>query len=130
MVDPYKCKDLVLKIDDQVIAVVESASIELEREGGLEPYYNSEEEAHAMGTKRASFTIRRWYGVDSDVDLLFDLFDNKTAFTLSDEINGVSGTKLILSNCKIYRWRPVMGAANDIVAEEASGYATSWSGLT
>ena len=129
MVEPYKCKDLILKVNGVALGVVESASIELEREGGTEPYYNSEEEAHAIGTKKASFTIRRWYGIDTDPDLLFDLFDNKTAFELSSEISGVSQTKITLSNCKIYRWRPVMGAANDIVAEEASGYATSWTGL-
>lgn len=129
MTDPYKCKDLVLKVDGVALGVVESASMELSHEGGTEPHYNSEEEVHAIGTKKATFTIRRWYGVDSDPDLLFDLFDNKTAFELSEEIDGVSSTQLTLSNCKIYRWRPVMGAANDIVAEEASGEAVDWSGL-
>jgi len=37
MADPYKCKDLVLKVNGVALGVVESASIELEREGGTEP---------------------------------------------------------------------------------------------
>ena len=130
MVDAIKCKDLRIKIGNTTIGVVESAGIELGYEGGCEPTYDSDSPSHAIGTKKATFNLRRWFGVDSDPDLLFDLFNGKLAFSLSSEVKNTNDTKLTLSNCKIYRWRYVMGSSNDIVGEEASGEATDWSDLT
>ena len=130
MVDAVKCKDLRIKIDGTIVGVVESAGIELGYEGGTEPTYDADSPSHAIGTKKASFSIRRWLGVDSDKDLLFDLFNQKLPFSMSSEVKNTNDTKLTLSNCKLYRWRYIMGSANDIVGEEASGEATDWSDLT
>lgn len=129
MPDGIKCKELRIKIDGVTVGVVESVSQDLSYEGGTEPVYDSDSPNHAIGTKKASFSIRRWLGVDSDKDLLFDLFNNKLPFALSSEVKNVSDTKVTLSNCKIYHWRPVYGNANDIVAEESTGEATDWSDL-
>lgn len=130
MPDGIKSKELRIKIDGVTVGVVEATSMELGYEGGTEPTYDSDTPNHAIGTKKATFSIRRWMGVDTDKDLLFDLFNLKLPFSLSSEIKNVSDSKVTLSNCKMYRWRYVMGAANDIVAEEGSGEATDWEDLT
>lgn len=128
MAGPFKCTVMLLKIFGNTVGVVEGASIELEIEGGIEHTYGAREGHHAAGGKRATFSLRRWFMSDTDTDLLYDLFNDEIPFTLSGEIDGQAGSTIELSNCKIYRWRPVMGGPNDIVAEEASGEAVSWAG--
>ena len=119
---------MLIKINAATIGVVEGASIELEIEGGIVHTYGSRYGKHAAGGKRATFSVRRWFMTDTDTDLLYDLFNDELLFFLSGEIDGITGSIVNLSDCRIYRWRPVMGGANDIVAEEASGEATSWLG--
>ena len=128
MAGPFKCTQMLLKINTATIGVVEGASIELEIEGGIEHTYGSRSGKHAAGGKRATFSVRRWFMSDVDTDLLYDLFNDELLFSLSGEIDGVAGSIVHLSDCRIYRWKPVMGGANDIVAEEASGEAVSWLG--
>jgi len=115
------------------VGVVEGLSIEMIKEGGIEFYYDSETGAHAKGTRHATFTIRRWFMTDltgsEDKDLLFDMFNDDVVFNLIGDLPQDYPTgkgKITLSACQIYRWRPVTGTANDIIAEEAVGEAVDW----
>jgi len=132
---PYKAKSLLISIvhptlGTVALGVVEALNVELIKEGGVEFYYGSATGQHAKGTRHATFTIRRWFMADQDTDLLYDLFNDDTVFHLYEEINGVANSKVYLSACQIYRWRPVSGSANDIVAEEGVGEALDWLGTT
>lgn len=133
MAKPFKAKRMLVVVNNQTVGVVEGLSIELIREGGVEPHYCSESGKHAIGTKHATFSIRRWMYLDTHKKLLFDLFNDQTQFNLefglcdmAESPDFVSGTRIILSDCVGYRWRPITGAANDIVAEELIGEATDW----
>jgi len=127
MAGPFKATRFVLKIDGNPLSVVEGATRELEKDGGVEHYYGSQTGKHAIGGNRVTFSIRRWYKTDSGKGaLLVTLFQNEQSFMLEELLTGVSGSTLTLSDCKIYRFRLVTGAPNDIVAEEASGEATAW----
>ena len=126
MAGPYKGKDLVIKIDGNTLAVVEAIDIGLEREGGIVGVFGSATGYHAKGMKRATFTVRRWVATDTDTDLLYDLYDLDLPFELSEEVSGVSNTKLSISNCEAYRYRYVTGGVNEIIAEEISGEGVQW----
>jgi len=111
-----------------VLGVVEAYDIELIKEGGVTPHYDSETGKHAVGTKHATFRMRRWYYADTGQEaLLYDLMNNETPFNMDGELTGVSGSKVTLSSCLIYSYSPRTGGANDIVAEEARGEALDWS---
>jgi hypothetical protein len=126
MPDGYKCVHVTVKVDDATVGVVDSMSIELERDGGVEHVYGQETGLQIIGGKKGTFNARRLFMVDTDTDLFVDLFDLKLPFSLSGEINGVANSKLTLSNCIAYRYRPVFGAPNDKVGEEISGEAVTW----
>ena len=133
MTNPYKAKNVLVIVDGNTVGVVENMSVELIREGGIEPHYGSETGKHAIGTKHATFTLRRWMYIDTKKKLLFELFDNKTPFNLefgisdmADSPDFVAGMKIILSDCTGYRWRPITGTANDICVEELIGEAVNW----
>jgi len=130
---PFKCKRMLVICNGNVVGVVEGMAVEFIREGGIEPHYCSETGKHAIGTKHATFSIRRWMYLDSKKRLLYDLFNNQTQFCLEFGLTDmgtppdfVSGTKIVLSDCVGYRWRPITGAANDIIAEELVGEAVDW----
>lgn len=138
MAGPFKCKRMRVIVQHPTlgavtVGVVEGLSIEMIKEGGVEFYYDSEIGAHAKGTRHATFTIRRWFMTDltgsEDKDLLFDIFNNDIVFNLVGDLpqdypSGIA--RITLSACQIYRWRPVTGTANDIIAEEAVGEALDW----
>jgi len=133
MTKPFKAKRMLVVVNGQTVGVVEGMAIEFIREGGIEPHYCSETGKHAIGTKHATFSIRRWMYLDTHKKLLFDLFNDQTQFNLefglcdmADPPDFVEGTKIVLSDCVGYRWRPITGAANDIVAEELVGEAVDW----
>lgn len=135
MVKPYKCKHIMIKVGSSIVGVVEGFTSEAMREGGIEPHYTSDTGKHAIGTRHGTFTLRRWMFLDSGQKrLLYDLWKNKTQFMLyfglADDIDSptdiLAGTQLVLSDCVGYRWRPVTGAANDIIAEELVGEAIDY----
>lgn len=148
MAGPYKCKRMRVTVkphtilcndpptlpagmgqDDYILGVVEGMDIELIKEGGIVPHYDSEQGKHAIGTRHATIRLRRWFKTDQgQTDLIFDLFNNDVLFALTGEITGVSGSSLTLSGCMIYSYRPVTGGANDIVSEEGRGECVDWSG--
>lgn len=120
----------MIKVGSDIVGVVEGYASEVMREGGVEPHYTSETGKHAIGTKSGTFSIRRWMYLDPNKKrLLYDLWKNQTQFMLyfglsddpDDPTDILAGTQLILSDCVGYRWRPVTGSANDIVAEELVG---------
>jgi len=123
---PYKCVNVVVTVHAVTVGVLESLTIEFEREGGLEHVYGTETGKHAIGGKRATFSARRWFWTDTDDDLFVDLFENKTAFSLTAQISGDAASQILLSDCLAYRLRPVFGAPNDKVGEEISGEAAEW----
>jgi len=123
---PFKCVNVVVTVHGSTVGVLESLTMEMEREGGVEPVYGSETGKHAIGGKRATFSFRRWFWTDTDDDLFVDLFENKTAFSLTAQISGDANSLILISDCLAYRYRPVFGAPNDKVGEECSGEATEW----
>ena len=133
-VGPFKCKRMRVTILDDcgnsfTLGVVEGMDIELTKEGGVTPHYDSETGKHAVGTRHATFRLRRWFKTDSgQTDLLFDLFDGEVHFNLSGEISNRAGSRITLSDCVAYSYSPVTGGANDIVSEEIRGEALDWIG--
>ncbi len=131
MAGPYRCTNMLVKIDTSTLGVVNAFDITLSREGGtVEHVYGSSVGYITHGGDRATFTIQRWFFTDTDTDLLYDLFNGKTAFGLTGEISGVATTTLGLSNCKANTYKWITGDANSIVGEEISGEATSWGSTT
>lgn len=136
----YRCHNMVLKIKETVsgnevtLAVVEGLDISLGFEGGPEAVYGKRTKEHSMGTKAASFTITRWfYAQAGEEDLFLDLFDGELEFSLegslienNDDPVGGATSYIKLTGCFIYRYRPRTGGADDIMGEEASGFATDW----
>ena len=130
---------MMVIVDGSIVGVVEGIAIELIREGGVEPHYCSETGKHAIGTKHGTFSIRRWMYIDRQPKLLFELFNESKQFSLEfgltdcvdcATISGCefrTGTRFVLSDCVGYRWKPVTGAANDIIAEELVGEFVDWS---
>jgi hypothetical protein len=125
MAGPYKLVDCVIKINGSAVGVVESATMELTIDGGVNHYYGSKTGLHALGGEKCAFTLKRWYKTDTDTSLLYDLTKNRVPFSFSGEVDGVSNSIITLSNCQSYAWRPVMGSPNDIMAEEVTGEAVS-----
>ena len=129
MAGPYRCTSMLVKVNAATVGVVTGMDINLTKEGGtVEFVYGSETGFITFGGKRGTFTLSRWFYVSTeDTDLLYDLFNDGTTFTLSGEINGVSNTTITLTGCKARTWKPVTGDANSLVGEEISGEATGWS---
>jgi len=128
MSGPFKCKRMRIKIGNDTLGVVEAFDIELIKEGGVTPHYDSETGKHAVGTRHATFRIRRWYMTDTgQEDLIYDLMNGEIPFDMTGEITGETGSKITLSSCLIYSYAPRTGGANDIVSEEARGEALDWS---
>lgn len=136
MAGPYRGVNLVLQIDSNggfvTIGVVEGSDIDFGYEGGPESCYGTRTKSHSAGSKRISFTITRWYYTEAGKqDMLLDLFDNETTFSLQGHLidkDGVqiANTTIKLTGCRLYRWHPRTGGAEDILGEEASGFATGW----
>lgn len=133
MTDPYKCKKARLSVKvngyTYILGTVEASDIQLVKEGGVAFHYDSETGKHAIGTRHATFKLRRWFKTDTGkTDLIFTLCDKEIHFNLEGEVAGVSGSMLGLSDCVVYGYKPVTGAANDIISEEANGEAVDWFG--
>jgi len=126
---------MVIEVDGVVIGSVEGMSIELIKEGGVEYVYGSQTGKKAIGTKHATFTIRRWFYVGINKDLLFDLLDSEAYFTLEgilldEDGNQIANSTIKLTNCFGLRWRPITGTSGDTVAEELVGEAEDWDTAT
>jgi len=131
MAGPYKCKRMRIVVGTTTLGVVEAFDIELIREGGVTPHYDSETGKHAVGTRHATFRLRRWFYADAgEENLIYDLFQGDGVdpdhFDMSGELSGVAGSRITLISCCIYSYAPRTGGANDIVAEEARGEAIDW----
>lgn len=138
MAGPYRGVNLILQIDDDLgggfvtVGVVEGSDIDFGYEGGPESCYGTRIKSHSAGSKRISFTLTRWYYTDSgQQDLLLALFKNETTFALQGYLidkdgNQIGKTTIKLTGCRLYRWHPRTGGADDILGEEASGFATDW----
>ena len=122
----YTCNEMLVKVERATVGVVTGLDIRLSREGGIQHVYGSDTGRHVVGGKKATFTLNRYFMIDTDTDLLYDLFNLELPFYLSGEISGVNNSQLELSDCRAYTWRPVTGGANDAVGEEVTGEATSW----
>jgi hypothetical protein len=133
---PFRCINMRLVATvggtDYTLSVVEGYDIQMGYEGGAEPYYGSRTRKHSAGSKTATFSITRWFYSDAGQEnLLLDLFLNETEFTLTGDLidnNGtpIATTEISLTQCRLYKYRPRTGAADDIIGEEASGEAINW----
>ena len=131
MAGPYRCTNMLVKINDSTLGVVNALDISLSREGGtVEHVYGSSSGYITHGGDRATFTLQRWFFTDTDTDLLYDLFNDKLPFGLTGEVSEVDYTTLGLSNCKANTYRWITGDANSIIGEEISGEAVTWSATT
>jgi hypothetical protein len=123
---------VTIGVTEYTVGVVEGLDMDLSYAGGPEPIYGSREQKHSAGSKSAKFTLTRWYFADEgQEDLLLDLFDEETEFTLSGNLVDadnvtISHTKVTITGCRLYRWRPRTGGADDIIGEEAQGSGTGW----
>jgi len=126
MAGPYKLVNCLIKIGGATVGVIETGSMEMTIEGGVVHFYGSRTGKHAKGAKRCTFSLTRMYKTDTDTSLLYDLFTNETPFTLTAEIDGVTGSILTMSDCQVYTYRPRMGSPNDIFAETVEGEAVVW----
>jgi hypothetical protein len=129
----YKSKKMRLTVNHgglgYILGVVEGYDMELLKEGGVVPFYDSETGRHAVGTRHATFRLRRFFKADTNqTALLMDLFHSETHFNLTGELNvsGIGGSSIMLSDCLIYSYGKPGGTANDIIVEEARGEATDW----
>lgn len=112
-----------------ILGTVEGMDIELIREGGIVPHYDSETGKHAVGTRHVTLRLRRWFKADlRQTDLIFDLMNSQVLFSLESQLTNVQGSTLTLSDCLIYTYRPVTGGANDIVSEEGRAECVDWNG--
>jgi hypothetical protein len=124
---PYTANTMVIKIDGATVGVVTGLDITLARESGaVQHYYGSEVGAISPGGKRATFRVQRWFMADVDTDLLFDLFNDKTIFTLLGGLTTPATSTVSITGCQANTWRLILGDANAIVGEEISGEGTEW----
>lgn len=138
MAGPFRCVNMVVTItvdgQDYTVGVVEGMDIDLSYVGGTEPVYGSRTQKHSAGSKKATFSLTRWYFADEgQEDLLYRIFNEELEFSLSGTLNDphdespLNNTAIEITGCKIYRWRPRTGGADDIIGEEGSGSGTGWS---
>lgn len=135
-VGPFRCINMriVVTVDatQYTLSVVEGYDISLGYEGGAEPFYGNRVRKHSAGSKTATFSITRWFYSDAEQEnLLLDLFLNENEFTLTGDLISnnsvpIPTTTITLNNCRLYKYRPRTGAADDIIGEEASGEALDW----
>jgi hypothetical protein len=142
MAGPYRCVNMKVQIvsgsTTYTVGVVEGFDINTGYKGGAEPYYGSRTPKVSAGSFEATFNLTRWFYTDAKQEqLLLDLFLGEVDFTLTGSLvtNGTSGdsgmtdisnTTITLTGCRIMKWRPRTGHADDIIGEEASGVATGW----
>lgn len=142
MAGPYRCTNMVVKITNgstvYTVGVVEGFDIQIGYEGGAEPYYGSRIRKHSAGSKTATFSITRWFYTDATLSgghtqesLLLDLFLSEVEFSLEGDLQDNAGvaiphTQIMLTGCRLYKYRPRTGHADDIIGEEGSGQATNW----
>ena len=133
---PFRCTNMVIVITvgatPYTVGVVEGLDIELSYAGGPEPIYGSRIRRHSAGSKTATFTLTRWFYADAgQEDLLLDLFLSEQEFSLkgslidNDDVP-IEHTSITITGCRLYRWRPRTGGADDIMGEEANGSGTNW----
>lgn len=136
MAGPYRGVNLVLSVKSNgsyvPIGVVEGCDIDFGYEGRPESCFGTRTKSHSAGSRRIALTVTRWYYTASGAqDLLLDLFENESEFTLKGSLvdkDGVAiaNTDIIITGCKLYRWHPRAGGADDVLGEEASGFGTGW----
>ena len=137
--EPYRCVNMVLRITSvngytYTLGVVEGSDIQMGYANSkLEPIVGSRMQQQSTGIYQVTFTITRWYFADdTQRDLLLNLFSSQTSFSLEGQLYDntgsivADGNKIQISGCKITKYRPVTGSANDIIGEEASGVGTNW----
>lgn len=139
---PFRCVNMVVSIitthGTYTVGVVEGMDIQLGYKGGPEPIYGSRKMIHSAGSYEATFSLTRWYFADSgQEDLLLNLMQAELEFSISGSLvdakgnaavagNGQAKSTLKITGCRIYKYRPRTGGAEDIIGEEASGSGTFW----
>lgn len=133
---PFRCVNMIVSIitthGTYTVGVVEGMDIQLGYKGGPEAVYGSRKPIHSAGSYDATFTLTRWYFADSgQEDLLLNLFQAELEFQLSGSLvdakgNAQTNSTLKLTGCRMYKYRPRTGGAEDIIGEEAQGSATFW----
>jgi len=133
---PYRCVNMVVTVTinstPYTVGVVEGMDIQIGYAGGAEPYYGSRTRKHSAGSRDVTFTITRWYYADDGQQNMFlNLITDETEFDLEGSLVDKDGapianTTLKITGCRLYKYRPRTGGADDIIGEEGSGQATGW----
>jgi hypothetical protein len=115
-----------------IVGVVEGADITIGYKGGAEPIYGTRIPVVSVGSFEVSFSLTRWYFADdSQRDLLLNLMEGELNFTMQGQLYDNSGAAvpnsvIKITGCRILKYRPRMGGADDIIGEEATGVGTNW----
>jgi hypothetical protein len=133
---PFRCVNMVVTITinsvPYTVGVVEGMDIQLGYKGGPESHYGSRIMKHSAGAKEVTMTLTRWYYADEgQEDLLLNLITDETEFDLEGYLvdkdgSTISNTILKITGCRLYKYRPRTGGADDIIGEEGSGSGTDW----
>jgi len=136
MANLFRAVDMILSVNvdgvDKILGGVTGSDIDLGFEGQMEPCYGTRIKSHSTGSKNISFNISRWFYSDSgQEDLLFDMFDGHTKFTLEGYLIDNTGAQvgdstIKITGCMIYGMKPRTGGPEDVITEEAKGYAEDW----
>lgn len=137
-IGPFKNKNIRVVVNNTLISVAELTNIEFLRNAIVEPKYGKRgihsDRRHRVGAKKALFTIRRWFKIGTGQALFYSLHENNILFDLEQYIAPCFSTEPLLNgfrlnDCKSYSYHLVTGNTNDIIAEEISGEAKSWTAL-
>jgi hypothetical protein len=134
---PFRCVNMLVKIitpsgHTYTVGVVEGMDITMSYKGGPEAIYGTRIQVHSAGAFDVTFTLTRWYFADAgQQDLLLNLMQSEVEFQLEGMLydksgQAVSQSTLKITGCRIYKYRPRTGGANDIIGEEGSGSGTNW----
>ena len=137
---PFRCVNMVVIVTiasgphagTYTVGVVEGMDIQLGYKGGTESHYGSRIMKHSAGAKEVTMTVNRWYYADEgQEDLVLNLITDETEFDLEGYLvdkdgSTISNTTLKITGCRLYKYRPRTGGADDIIGEEGSGSGTDW----
>lgn len=133
---PYRACNLKVTITSgstsYVLQGITNLDTNLKYDGEAEAYYGSRTRKQSAGVKTITFSMTRMFYTDNPYqDLLINLFNDETVFTLTTSLldkdgNDIADTAVVLTNCRLYGWKEVCGDVDSVIGEEVTGQATDW----
>jgi len=122
----YKGKHAKITISGIVIGLANEASIRTSHQPTWETSVGKETTDVVDGTITVEWNCTRKLNNDTNGTLFMDLQVNRYDFNVELEINGVSGTKVVASSCRVENYEYNVGGADDVVTERVSGRAINY----